>query len=430
MTRFHLESLGCAKNQVDSELLISCLSAGGWALSESADADVIIVNSCGFIESAKRESVNAVLSFRKRHPTAKIVLAGCLAVRHAKELRESLTEADVVCPTSDPQRIAGELIGAALAAADPGGRPLLSLPGSAYVKIAEGCDNRCTFCAIPLMRGALRSRTIPDIKAEFDALRRRGVQEICLVAQDSASFGAETAGKSGRGALPELLETLLQAEGRFWIRLLYLHPDHFPYDIIPLMQGDPRLLPYFDIPFQHSAKDVLRAMGRRGDGKTYLALVEKIRAALPGAALRSTFLTGFPGESDADFDDLLDFQKNAQLEWAGVFCYSREEGTPACAFKKRPAKKRAAERKTRLEEAQIPISGQRLDRFIGAQLDVLVEEKIEGEGEENLFLGRAYLNAPDVDGAIVVESSGELHTGALVSAQITARADFDLQAEA
>jgi ribosomal protein S12 methylthiotransferase len=407
-------------------MLMSCLSGEGWELSASGDADLIIVNSCGFIESAKRESINTVLSFRALFPQKKIVLAGCLAARYAGELRESLPEADLICPSSDPREVAAFVCGKKDAGGkiNDGARPLLSLPGSAYLKIAEGCNNACSFCAIPLIRGNLRSRTIPDIHEEFALLLRRGIKEVCLIAQDTAAYGAETEGKP---RLAALLANLLESDGDFWIRLLYLHPDHFPEALLPLMQADARLLPYFDIPFQHASKKTLSSMGRLGDSDTYLQLIRTIRAALPNAVLRSTFLVGFPGETDADFEELLAFQQNAALDWAGVFSYSPEEGTPAFTLKNRPAKKVAAARKTRLEEAQLSLSEKKLERFISKTLDVLVEEKIEGEA--GLYLGRSYGQAPEVDGAIVLETApvAALAPGSFVRGEIFARAGLDLR---
>jgi ribosomal protein S12 methylthiotransferase len=410
-------------------MLMARLTDLGWTLaSDSNAAEVIIVNSCGFIESAKKESINTVLNFRSLYSSKTIVLAGCLAVRYESELCESLSEADLIIPSSNAEIISDLLlkeahIDANTRAVPPcsGSRPLLSLAGSAYIKIAEGCNNNCSFCAIPLIRGTLKSRTIEDITNEFNMLLKRGVKEICLIAQDSAYYGLDTHKKS---MLRPLLESLIKTDSHFWIRLLYLHPDHFPFDILPLMQADKRILPYFDIPFQHSSKEVLSAMNRQGDSGKYLNLIEKIRTALPNAVLRSTFLVGFPGESVDDFYDLLDFQKKAELEWVGVFTYSREENTTAYNYKKRPSKKTANERKSMLEENQTPITEKKLDRFINMETEFLIEEEIIGE--DGLYIGRSYINAPEVDGSIVIESDKKLELGSLVKGKIKSRAGFDL----
>ncbi|MDR2071671.1 MAG: 30S ribosomal protein S12 methylthiotransferase RimO, partial [Treponema sp.] len=426
--RYYLDPLGCVKNQVDAETMMAVLGRAGWEQAEdSSGADLIIVNSCGFIESAKQESINAVLSYRRAYPHKKILLAGCLAQRYAPELAESLTEADGFFGNADFSLtaraasavmegrgrpiLAGDSPGPAAddrAAAGPsdipapGDRPLLSLPGSAYVKIAEGCNNRCSFCAIPGIRGPLRSRTIPDALDECRRLLDRGVRELCLIGQDLGSFGADKrpAGDMNGGGLPELLEALSSLEGHFWVRLLYIHPDNFPLPILELCRRDARLLPYFDIPFQHGSTRILRAMNRRGTAESYLDLIASIRAVLPGAVIRSTFLLGFPGETEEDFETLLDFQARARLDWAGSFVYSREEDTPAYFMKGRVSKRIAEARKRAMEERQILITQERMDRFIGRTEYVLVEERINGE--EGLYLGRLPCQAPEVDGAAVI----------------------------
>jgi len=409
---YYMDPFGCVKNQVDAENMMASLNQTGWAAVENADdADLLIVNSCGFIESAKQESINAVLNWRKLYPGKKILLAGCLAQRYAKELAESLPEADGLFGNSD---LTGIIQAAALAAGvspedlshkstkaqdtnkqgekETGKRPLLSLPGSAYVKISEGCDNRCSYCAIPLIRGGLRSRSVLDISAECKTLLDRGIKELCLVGQDTGSFGRDFS-DANRG-LAGLMEAISGLEGEFRVRLLYVHPDHFPMAILDIMEKDPRFLPYFDIPLQHGSEKILRLMNRRGNATVYLDLIETIRQRFHDGVIRSTFMTGFPGETEEDFRMLLDFQQRAQLDWLGCFAYSREEDTPAWGMKGRVAKKTAAGRKQLLEERQIPITEKRMERFVGRTFDVLVEEKFEPaagdtiSGEEELYLGR------------------------------------------
>ncbi|MDR3192799.1 MAG: 30S ribosomal protein S12 methylthiotransferase RimO [Treponema sp.] len=432
MPAYFLDPHGCVKNQVDAENMMALLEGSGWAVAEDpAAADLIIVNSCGFIESAKRESINAVLSWRQAYPGKKILLAGCLAQRYAADLASSLPEADGFFGNADLGGIAGAA--AALlrssvplrplsAPARPGSRPLLSLPGSAYVKISEGCDNRCSFCSIPLIRGGLRSRDVPELIAECRELLGRGVRELCLIGQDIGSYGRD---KKGGPGLPELLEAMAALPGDFWVRLLYIHPDRFPFPILDLMGRDSRFLPYFDIPFQHGSDRILAAMNRRGRAETYLDLVARIREALPGAVIRSTFLLGFPGETGEDFERLLDFQEKARLDWAGCFAYSREEDTPAYAMKGRVAKKTARERKRIVEERQVPISEERMERFVGRGMDALVEEILDGE--EGLYLGRLYCQAPEVDGAAVISSRRPLEPGVLARGGVTGRVGFDLE---
>jgi ribosomal protein S12 methylthiotransferase len=303
------------------------------------------------------------------------------------------------------------------------------------VKISEGCDNRCSFCSIPLIRGSLRSRTIPGVLDECRALLDRGIRELCVIGQDSASFGNDRPG----GGLPALLEAVAALPGHFWVRLLYLHPDKIPLSIMDIMAGDRRFLPYFDIPFQHAAGPLLKAMNRRGDGERYLELIRKIRGALPGAVIRSTFLVGFPGETEGDFARLLDFQEQAGLDWAGCFTYSREEGTPAYGMGKRVPRRIAAERKRILEERQQGISEGRMERFVGGDYEVLVEEAFEAPEEDDdpgtpavppgaagLYLGRIYCQAPEVDGASLIFSEKPLIPGSLVRGRVRSRTGFDL----
>ncbi|MDR2375876.1 MAG: 30S ribosomal protein S12 methylthiotransferase RimO [Treponema sp.] len=460
MAHYFLDPFGCAKNQVDAETIMALLGKAGWSATENpAEADLIIVNSCAFIESAKRESLNAVFAWRKQYPGTKILLAGCLAQRYAAELSLSLPEADGLFGNTSLEGIAAAA--AALVPdstsggesppslqtctsfglplppppggsapkppqALPGTRPLLSPPGSAYLKISEGCNNRCSFCAIPLIRGPLRSRDITGISAECRTLLDRGIRELCVIGQDIASFGDD---RPDQGDLPALLEAIAAIPGHFWVRLLYLHPDRLPLSILDIMAADRRFLPYFDIPLQHASRPLLQAMNRRGDGEHYLDLIQKIRTTLPDAVIRSTFLVGFPGESEDDFAQLLDFQEQAALDWAGCFTYSREENTPAYPMKNQVPRSLAAKRKRMLEERQQGISEGRMERFVGRELEVLIEERFTNpeEGAGGLYLGRAYCQAPDVDGVSLVHSETELIPGALIRCRVNGRAGFDLR---
>jgi ribosomal protein S12 methylthiotransferase len=445
---FTIESLGCAKNQVDSELLIAELERCGlqW-VAEAEAAEAVIVNTCGFITSAKEQSIRTALQLKERYPAKKVILAGCLVQRYAGELAEALGEIDGFVGLRDPQGIRRLLEPAAaelgaerdLAGAERSRQPgaerdlsgaerglsarrtrLLSYPGSAYLKIAEGCDNRCSYCAIPLIRGPLASRSRAEVLAEAEELLARGVRELILVAQDLGSFGTDR----GAGELTALLRDLGRIGGEFWLRLLYIHPDHFPEEILELFASDTRLLPYFDLPFQHASAAVLSRMGRRGSAERYLALIRRIRERLPDAVLRSTFLVGFPGETEEDFHRLLEFQQVAELDWAGVFAYSREEGTPAYGFPGRVSRRLAAQRQSQVEQAQVPITRARLQRHLGRVLPVLIEEPVLGEA---LSLGRAYLQAPEVDGLVVVRAAG-LEPGSLQRVRIERVAGVDLEA--
>jgi ribosomal protein S12 methylthiotransferase len=296
----------------------------------------------------------------------------------------------------------------------------LSFPGSAYVKVAEGCSNHCSYCAIPLIRGELASRPAEDILEEIEELLGNGVVEIVLIAQDLASYGRDR----GEWELVRLVKSILRLKGQFWLRLLYLHPDHFPEELLDVVAADPRLLPYFDIPFQHASRTILDRMGRSGSAERYAELVRNIRNRIPDAVIRSTFLVGFPGEREEDFQMLLSFQRDCPLDWVGVFTYSREEGTPAYGMKGRVGNTVAEARRQMVEQAQIGISERLLERHIGKTLDVLVEERIQGE---RLYLGRAYLHAPEVDGLVVVKA-GRLEAGGICPVRIEARVGIDLEA--
>jgi len=472
---YYLDPFGCAKNQVDAENMMAFLDKAGLENVSDADlAEIIIVNSCGFIESAKQESINAVLEWRKLYPGKKIFLTGCLSQRYMKELPELLPEADTFFGIEDPEKIAKKiqesliqesLIQESLVQksgenseftilnspqqAVQGERPLLSPPGSAYVKISEGCNNNCSYCAIPLIRGNLVSRSIPDIVEECRLLLKRGIVELNIIGQDIGAYGMDfTHEPEKKSMLPELLDAISALDGNFWVRLLYIHPNHFPVKILDLIEKDSRFLPYFDIPFQHASSKILTAMNRNNTSEKNLTLIKTIRTRLPNAVIRSTFMLGFPGETEDDFSALLEFQKKANLDWLGCFTYSREEGTASYSMKERVPAKIANIRKQLIEEKQITITEKNMERFVSQNADVLIEEQFsEGEPadvtednivydesgqantiyKENLWLGRLYCQAPDIDGTAVILSDKNLQTGILVKCRIAARRGFDLE---
>lgn len=453
---FFLDQHGCAKNQVDGELIISLLEKRGLVQTfDAADADFIIINSCGFIKSAKKESLDAVISARASYPNAKIILAGCLAERYAETFKDALPEADAVFGNGDISKI-----DSVVSRLERNERPvevykqqgvccgerktLLGFKGSAFVKITEGCSNHCSFCAIPLIRGELRSRPAKDIVEEIKNLVLRGIVEINLIGQDLAAYGTGKdddvfsdckdfslrVGKK-RSALSLLLEEISRLDSDFRLRLLYIHPDHFSEDILPVIQKDKRILPYFDIPFQSGDDSVIRAMNRKGDAEKYKSLVKKIRTALPGAVLRTTFLTGFPGETEANAENSARFLEAIQSEWSGCFSYSREEDTPAYSYKNRVPLKTAEARARKLSEIQHEITRQKLLSYVGEELEVLVEETLEGD--QGLAIGRAWFQAPDVDGNVVVrydrddeKANSSVQPGKLVRVKVTSSSDVDL----
>ncbi len=433
--RFYLENLGCSKNQVDAEVMIAALGKEGWEYVDSSDnAELIIVNTCGFIEAAKQESIDTAISLRADHPGKKILLAGCFAQRYGSGLLDKLPEIDGVFGNLNlemvPEVVSSVVKGerSALLPLEGSSRPerkrLLSFPGSAYVKISEGCSHRCSYCAIPLIRGNLRSRSIESILTEIKGLLDKGVIEINLIAQDLAALGTERRDKD----FIRLLKAVSSLEGRFWIRLLYIHPDNFPMELLDIVASDKRILPYFDIPFQHASAAVLKGMGRRGNSLKYLNLISSIRERIPEAVIRSTFMVGFPGENRSARKDLLDFQERAEIDWVGIFVYSREEDTRAYAFRgdlgHRLAQPGASGFKRKLELRQLKITESRMDRFVGTDMDVLIEERIK---EEPISLGRAYLHAAEVDGSVVVLSDKPA-PGTVVRCRITRRNGIDLEA--
>ena len=433
MTSFFLDQHGCAKNQVDGELIIARLEEKGFARAGSPEnADIIIVNSCGFIESAKKESLDALMSARAAYPHAKIVLAGCLAERYADVFKTELPEADAIFGNGDIDAV-GALADRVLAGERPVETPaqrgvcsgarrnLLGYPGSAYVKITEGCGNRCSFCAIPLIRGELRSRSEAEIIAEIEELLERNTAEINLIGQDIAAYGMDGTAAHDRQQWPSppfppvqapvpetpyksplarLLSRISALTGNFWVRLLYIHPDHFPADIIPIIKNDVRILPYFDIPFQSGADAVITAMNRTGSSAEYRSLAAAIRQELPQAVLRTTFLTGFPGETEADAAQTAAFLRDTAPDWSGCFSYSREEHTPAALMKRQVPRKTAAARARMLTELQEQITARRLAQYIGSEQTILIEELIAGD--EGIAVGRCWFQAPEVDGTAVV----------------------------
>jgi ribosomal protein S12 methylthiotransferase len=436
MSAFYIDQHGCAKNQVDGEEISSRLIAAGFSAAASPeDADIIIVNTCGFIEEAKKESIGAIVDIKRRWPEKKVIAAGCLSQRYSDALFNDLLEADGVFGNGDlslipeaVEKIArgnGRIL---LATSQQSVMPpsyyprttLFDYPGTAHIKITEGCSNHCSYCAIPLIRGELRSRRTEDIVAEARALIDRGIFELVLVGQDLGNYGKDIA---GRCTLPDLLASLAGLRGDFRVRVLYIHPDHFPYEILPIIKDDRRFSPYFDLPFQHASSDVLRNMGRQGSAERYLELIARIRAELPLSMIRSTFLVGFPGETEADFAALLDFQRAAQLDWLGTFVYSREENTPAYSIKRRVPKAIAQKRKPLIEESQVVITAERLRRFVGLKDYFIVEETFE---HDELSIGRGWMQAPEVDGVTLIGAARK--PGSIVEARITSVNGVDFSA--
>lgn len=475
--KFFIDQHGCAKNQVDGELIIALLSAKDYKQTfNPEEADLIIVNSCGFIESAKIESITAVQSARQMYPKAKILLAGCLAERYANDLKDSLTEADGFFGNGDLDKIykvIEPLMNGERPVLTPeqkgvccGNRNMfLSFAGTAYVKITEGCNNRCSFCAIPIIRGNLRSRNADEIISEIKHLIENGVYELNLIGQDLAAYGTgadDNVFGNGRTFLPKgtpgtvglseefneekresglctLLKEISKLKGTFRLRLLYIHPDHFNEDILPVIKSDSRFLPYFDIPFQSGDSRIIKEMHRTGNKEKYVALINKIREYFPNASIRTTFLTGFPSETDEEALHTQNFLKEIRTDWSGCFPYSKEEDTPAYSFKKQVSKKISQKRAETLVAIQSEITKEKLSERCGKDYDVLIEEVlgVEDESEtEGIAIGRAWFQAPEVDGSVVIhydrnipEENNLIKTGRLVKVHINSSGDVDLNGD-
>lgn len=400
-----LTTLGCAKNQVDSEKVTAMLSEAGYTWAESPEmADVVMVNTCAFIEEARAESVETILDLNDRkRPGARSVVIGCMAQRFGVEVEHALPEVDVVLgldrygelvttldhltgwePVTLRRRPIMDILHAT-------GRPASDLP-YAYLKVAEGCNKPCTFCAIPLIRGKQRSRRPHEIRRELLGLVEAGVSEVVLVAQDLAAYGRDI---DAPGGLPELLDYLSDIPGVGWMRLLYLHPREIRPALLTAMATNPRVAPYFDLSLQHAAGRLLRSMKRPGDGERHLDLVTRIRELSPRAALRSSFIVGFPGETDDDVDELADFLADARLDWAGFFPYSAEEGTPAASLTDQVPRELVMERMRHLTEIQEEMTAQANAAWVGENGTVLIDQI-----EEGVPIGRTYRHAPEIDGVV------------------------------
>lgn len=433
-------SLGCPKNQVDAEIMLKKLVDAGYILVQEADkADVVIVNTCGFIEDAKKESIDAILEMadlKEDGLLSKIVVTGCLAERYKDEVVSEIPEVDGVVgigANADIVAVCDALFESdELYTSFPsneelplnGGRVLTTPEYTAYLKIAEGCSNRCSYCAIPSIRGDFRSREMEDVIDEANALCEKGVKEIILVAQDTTKYGEDIYGEL---KLPELLSELSKIEKLQWIRLLYCYPDRITDELIDAIAENDKVCNYIDMPMQHADGEILKAMNRKGDKESLLALVEKIRARIPDVVLRSTFITGFPGETDEAFTTLSEFVNEAKLDRVGCFAYSREEGTPAYDFENQVDPEVAAERAEVIMNQQYTIAEQKLEECIGKTLDVLVEGY---DPYTDSYYGRTYMDAPDIDNNVILTSGYRIDDGDIVPVEIFDKDDYSLIGEA
>jgi len=426
--RFYVETLGCPKNAVDSDKVTASLLADGLVPASSAEeAELVVVNTCAFVEAARQESIDVTLALAEaRKPGAKLVVTGCLAERYGDELATALPEADAVVGFGGE----GELAEVVLKRKPAGVRDLLELPRPApaapwaYVKVAEGCDRACAFCAIPSFRGKQRSRAPETIEDEARSLVERGAAELVLVAQDLAWYGRDD---GQPGSLAPLLRRLdaLSAHGLARIRLLYLYPSEVRDPLVSTMLELPTVVPYFDLSLQHASAPLLRRMKRWGSGDRFHDLIDGIRAREPDAAFRSSFIVGFPGETERDHDRLLEFLAAAELDWAGFFPFSREKGTPAAEMDGVVPEDLMQERLRECAEVQDPITQAARDALVGEELEVLVDGTDDETGEP---VGRSHREAPEIDGVIRI-TGAFARPGARVRARVTSACGPDLVAE-
>ena len=433
-------SLGCSKNLVDTEMMLGILKEHGIELTpDPAEADILIVNTCAFIQSAKEESITTVLGMADYKETGRchsLIIAGCLGQRYRQELLDDIPEADAIVGTGAWNRIMEAveetlkghrvvIAGEDKLLYDEHTPRIQTTPGyTAYVKIAEGCNNACAFCAIPLIRGKYRSRKIEDIKDEVRALAQKGVKEIVLIAQDTTEYGRDL---YGTPSLARLLKELCQIEDVEWIRTLYSYPTYFDDELIETIAREPKLVKYVDIPMQHAHNDVLRRMHRPDTQESMRALVRKLRARIPGVTIRSTFIVGFPGETDGQYQTLRDFLEEMRLDKVGVFTYSREEDTPAYDMPNQVPEDVMQERYHDLMSLQSKISEELNQELEGRELTVLVEGR--DEEQKNIAVGRSYREAPEVDGQVYIEGDTDSQPGDLVRVKVLQGFTYDVVGE-
>lgn len=432
-------SLGCAKNLVDTEIMLGIMREHGIEITANpADAEILIVNTCAFILSAKEESITTVLNLAEYKTGGRcksLIVAGCLGQLYQRELLDEMPEADAIIGTGAWNRImeaieetlSGRrvvLIGEREIIYDAKTPRIRTTPNyTAYVKIAEGCNNRCAFCTIPLIRGRQISRTIEDIRAEVERLAGQGVKEINLIAQDTTAYGVDLYGKA---KLVELLRELVKTNVQ-WIRILYAYPRRFTDELIDLIAAEPKICNYVDLPLQHASNKILKLMNRPDSRESIEALLTKIRERIPNVAIRSTFIVGFPGETDDDFNELKNFLQAQRLDKVGVFTYSREENTPAYDFPDQNSEQVMQERYHDLMSLQSKISQEINESLCGDEIDVLIESRDEEVSE--VVAGRSYRDAPEVDGLVYIENDKRSAPGDIVRAKITAGFVYDLAAE-
>ncbi len=427
MKKIHITTLGCPKNLVDSEVLMGQLETNHFEISDEPESsDVIIINTCGFIEDAKNESIQAIfeaLKLKEADPAKKVYVAGCLSQRYRKEIEKEIPEVDAIFGTEDYDSILKSL-GKKHSALDNIHRMRkLSTPRHyAYLKISEGCNHTCSFCAIPGIRGKHRSRTIESLVDEATKLAERGAKELILISQDTSYYGRDLYGKQ---RIIELIEQLQKIDMLEWIRVLYWYPTNFPIGVLDLMKSGSKLLPYIDMPIQHISERMLRNM-RRGDTRESLvSLFDKMRSEIPEIALRTTMILGHPGETETDFRELKNFVQDIKFDRLGTFLYSDEDGTPAFSLGEKVDKRLAEERQAEIMEIQRNISLEKNNSYINHEYNVLIDEI---DSDAGIMTGRTYRDTPEIDNEVIVNSENTDHfsTGSFVKVLIDDASEYEL----
>lgn len=431
-------SLGCSKNRVDTEIMIGILKKSGYHMVNVLEkADLIIVNTCGFITAAKEEAINTIISTGKLKQTGRLqylIATGCLSQRYGGQLLDEMPELDGVVGISsfiNIDKIVAKIISGQrlVAVNDPprefveqGPRILTTPPGSAYLKIAEGCNNRCSYCSIPYIRGNLRSKPMEKVIMEARELTSKGIKELVLIAQDTAVYGHDL---YGGNKLSALLVKLCDIEDLRWIRIMYLHPAHLDEKTIEVMASENKVLPYMDLPIQHASDKILTDMNRKHDSQYLKNLIIKLRNKIDKLVLRTTIMVGYPGEDEKQFNELYNFVQNNEFDWLGVFTYAAEEGTPAAIMNNQVSEQLKNERKNIILKLQNEITRKKNILRTNSIEPILVSEQIKN----NLFIGRGYFQAPEVDGITLVKSESRLPRGEIVNVKLKGVRDYDMIGE-
>ena len=432
-------SLGCDKNLVDTEMMLGLLNRDGYSFTDDEnEADIIVINTCCFIGDAKEESVNTILEmaeYRKSGSCKALIVTGCLAQRYQKEILDEIEEVDAVLGTATYDSIA-EAVDKALGGQkelhfedidrlvpEQGGRVLTTGGHYAYLKIAEGCDKRCTYCIIPKLRGRFRSVPEERLLAEAEELARQGVKELILVAQETTVYGVDLYGEK---RLPELLEKLAAIPGIRWIRVQYCYPEEITEELIQVIKKEPKICHYLDLPIQHASDRILKRMGRRTTQADLRRIIGRLRQEIPDICLRTTLITGFPGETEEDHEELMRFVDDCEFDRLGVFPYSPEEDTPAAAMPDQIPEEVKQDRRAELMELQQEIAFEKAEGMTGQELTVMIEGKV---ADENAYVGRTYKDAPGVDGYLFLNTDETLMSGDFARVRVTGAAEYDLIGE-